>query len=290
MIKAVQFAHLAKSSKDFAALVEVLDALGLERGDGWEEKRYRGVIFLAPQGQLGVMQGEGFRSAHVRLEVTDADALYELARRKKLRIAQEIEDTPWGARWFTIEAGGIRIAVFSPPAAEPSGIAGRLDARGKRFGIVVSRFNSFITERLLGGALDALRRTGARERDIEVARVPGAFEIPAAARALAATRRFHAVICIGCILRGETSHYEHLANEVTRGIGQSAQETGVPHAYGLLTCDTLEQAIDRAGLKSGNKGFEAGLSAVEMASLKKAVSRPPSAVRRMRKQPSRRKR
>jgi 6,7-dimethyl-8-ribityllumazine synthase len=279
VIKAVQFAHLAKSSKDFTALVEVLDALGLERGDGWEEERYRGVIFLAPQGQLGVMQGEGFRSAHVRLEVTDADSLYQLARRKKLRIAQEIEDTAWGARWFTIEAGGIRIAVFSPPATEPSGMAGKLDARGKRFGIVVSRFNSFITERLLDGALDALHRTGARERDIEVARVPGAFEIPAAARALAATDRFDAVICIGCILRGETSHYEHLANEVTRGIGQSAQETGVPHAYGLLTCDTLEQAIDRAGLKSGNKGFEAGLSAVEMASLKKAVSRQPSAVR-----------
>jgi 6,7-dimethyl-8-ribityllumazine synthase len=279
VIKAVQFAHLAKSSKDFSALVEVLDALGLERGDGWEEKNYRGVIFLAPQGQLGVMQGEGFRSAHVRLEVTDADSLYQLARRKKLRIAHEIEDTAWGARWFTIEAGGIRIAVFSPPAAQPSGTAGKLDARGKRFGIVVSRFNSFITERLLGGALDALRRTGARERDIEVARVPGAFEIPAAARALAATRRFDAVICLGCILRGETSHYDHLANEVTRGIGQSAQETGVPHAYGLLTCDTLEQAIDRAGLKSGNKGFEAGLSAVEMASLKKAVSRQPSAVR-----------
>ncbi len=281
MIRAIQFACLAKGSKEFDALVDVLDALGLERGEGWEEKRSRGVIFLAPQGQLEIMLGEGFRDAQVRLEVTDADALHELARRKKLRIVEKIGDTDWGARWFAVEAGGVRVAIFSRAAKlAASGIEGKLDARGQRFGIVVSRFNAFITERLLAGALDALRRTGARDRDIEIARVPGAFEIPAAARAMAESKRFDAVVCLGCILRGETSHYEHLANEVTRGIGQSAQETGFPHAYGLLTCDTLEQAIDRAGLKGGNKGFEAGLSAVEMASLKAAVGRRPSAARR----------
>ena len=290
MIKAIQLACLAQNSKDFDALVDVLDALGLERGEGWQEKRSCGVVFLAPQSQFEVMQGEGFCDAQVRLEVTDADALHELACRKKLRIVEKIEDTDWGARWFTVEAGGIRIAIFSRPGKPASaGIEGRLDARGKRFGIVVSRFNAFITERLLAGALDALHRTGAHDRDIEIARVPGAFEIPVAARAMARSKRFDAVVCLGCILRGETSHYEHLSNEVTRGIGQSAQETGVPHAYGLLTCDTLEQAIDRAGLKSGNKGFEAGLSAVEMASLKEAVGNQRTAVRTTRKRESRRK-
>ncbi|MCI0355869.1 MAG: 6,7-dimethyl-8-ribityllumazine synthase [Acidobacteria bacterium] len=178
--------------------------------------------------------------------------------------------------------------MFSRPQKQEKAREGALDARGKRFGIVVSRFNSFITERLLQGALDALHRTGARDRDIEIVRVPGSFEIPAAARALAASSRCVAVICLGCIIRGETTHYEHLANEVTRGIGQSAQETGVPHAYGILTCDTLEQAIDRAGLKSGNKGFDAGLSAVEMANL--ARSRQSSVGGKARKRKVRRRR
>ena len=155
---------------------------------------------------------------------------------------------------------------------------GKLDASGRRFAIVVSRFNAFITERLLQSACDGLLRTGASKKDIDIARVPGAFEIPSAARALALTGKYDAIICIGCLLRGDTAHYDVIVNEVTRGIGQSAQETGVPHAFGVLTCDTLEQAIDRAGLKMGNKGFEAALAAVEMASLKTAVSSQPSAV------------
>jgi 6,7-dimethyl-8-ribityllumazine synthase len=146
---------------------------------------------------------------------------------------------------------------------------------------VVSRFNSFITERLLQSAHDGLLRSGARKKDIEIVRVPGAFEIPLAARTLAETRNYDAVICLGCLLRGDTAHYDVIVNEVTRGIGQSAQETGVPHAFGVLTCETLEQAIDRAGLKMGNKGFEAALAAVEMASLKTAISRQPSAVRKV---------
>jgi len=136
---------------------------------------------------------------------------------------------------------------------------------------VVSRFNSFITERLLASAVDALRRTGASDRNIKIVRVPGSFEIPAAARALAQTGKVDAIICLGCLLRGETSNYEHIAEEVTRGVGQSAEDTGVPHAWGVLTCDNLEQAIDRAGLKSGNKGFEAALAAVEMASLRRQL-------------------
>jgi len=148
---------------------------------------------------------------------------------------------------------------------------GELNASGLRFGIVVSRFNEFITDRLLHSASDGLLRSGANEEDIEIVRVPGAFEIPSAARTLAETKKYDAVICLGCLLRGDTAHYDVIVNEVARGIGQSAQETGVPHAFGVLTCDTLEQAIDRAGLKMGNKGFEAALAAVEMANLKKAV-------------------
>jgi 6,7-dimethyl-8-ribityllumazine synthase len=156
-------------------------------------------------------------------------------------------------------------------------LAGKLNAAGVRFAIVVSRFNEFITERLLRSAYDGLLRSGAREKDVTVVRVPGSFEIPSAARTLAETGKYDAIICLGCLLRGDTAHYDVIVNEVTRGIGQSAQETGVPHAFGVLTCESLEQAIDRAGLKMGNKGLEAALSAIEMANLKKAVSSQPSA-------------
>ena len=114
-------------------------------------------------------------------------------------------------------------------------------------------------------------RSGAKRKDIVLARVPGAFEIPSAARTLAETKKYDAIICIGCLLRGDTAHYDVIVNEVTRGIGQSAQETGVPHAFGVLTCETLEQAIDRAGLKMGNKGLEVALAAIEMANLRRAV-------------------
>ena len=139
-------------------------------------------------------------------------------------------------------------------------LGGALNAAGKRFAIVVSRFNAFITERLLLSACDGLLRTGAKKEDVELVRVPGAFEIPLTARKLAETGKYDAIICLGCLLRGDTAHYDVIVNEVTRGIGQSAQETGVPHAFGVLTCETLEQAIDRAGLKMGNKGFEAALA------------------------------
>src|SRR5215831_6303947 len=183
---------------------------------------------------------------------------------------------------FTTEGTGDHrgktLKIESVPEAAVSGIAGKLDASGRRFAIVVSRFNSFISERLLLSACDGLIRTGAAQRDIDIVRVPGAFEIPSAARTLAQTAKYDAIICIGCLLRGDTAHYDVIVNEVTRGIGQSAQETGVPHAFGVLTCDTLEQAIDRAGLKMGNKGFEAALAAVEMVSLKEAVSSQRSAL------------
>jgi 6,7-dimethyl-8-ribityllumazine synthase len=158
-----------------------------------------------------------------------------------------------------------------PPAPAVAAIEGGLSAAGRRFAIVVSRFNAFITERLFQGAYDGLLRSGANKNDIVLVRVPGAFEIPSASRTLAETSKYDAIICIGCLLRGDTAHYDVIVNEVTRGIGQSAQETGVPHAFGVLTCDTLEQAIDRAGLKMGNKGFEAALAAVEMANLTAGV-------------------
>jgi 6,7-dimethyl-8-ribityllumazine synthase len=164
-----------------------------------------------------------------------------------------------------------KVKVERPREPTVPAIAGSLDATGKRFAIVVSRFNSFITERLFQSAYDGLLRSGAAKRDIVLVRVPGAFEIPSAARTLAETKKYDVIICIGCLLRGDTAHYDVIVNEVTRGIGQSAQESGVPHAFGVLTCDTLEQAIDRAGLKMGNKGFEAALAAVEMANLREAV-------------------
>jgi 6,7-dimethyl-8-ribityllumazine synthase len=172
-----------------------------------------------------------------------------------------------------------QIKIERPAPAPRNVIEGKLNAAGHKFGIVVSRFNSFITERLLSSAIDALRRTGASDHNIRIVRVPGAFEIPSAARTLAETGSVEAVICLGCLLRGETSNYEQVSAEVTRGVGQSAQETGVPHSFGVLTCDTLEQAIDRAGLKSGNKGFEAALAAVEMASLTSQVRSQKSAVK-----------
>ncbi len=157
---------------------------------------------------------------------------------------------------------------------EPSELRGAATAKGFRFGIVVSRFNSFITERLLAGALDALHAAGAADDAIEIVRVPGSFEIPLAAKKIAAAGRASAVIAIGCVLRGETSHYEYICSEVARGVQLAQMDTGVPVIFCVLTCDTLEQAIDRAGLKDGNKGYEAGLAAIEMANLSRTLGRP----------------
>jgi 6,7-dimethyl-8-ribityllumazine synthase len=150
-------------------------------------------------------------------------------------------------------------------------IEGKLLAAGFRFAIVVSRFNAFITERLLDGAVDGLERTGCAPDAIEIARVPGSREVPLVARELAKSGRYDAVICLGAVIRGETTHYDYVAEEVSKGAGQVTMETGVPTIFGVLTCDTLEQAIDRAGAKSGNKGFEAALTAIEMAHLMKQL-------------------
>jgi 6,7-dimethyl-8-ribityllumazine synthase len=155
---------------------------------------------------------------------------------------------------------------------QPQSTAGNLSATGLRFGIVVSRFNGFITDRLLSAALDALERSGARSEDVEMVRVPGAFELPLAAKKFAATGRFDALIAIGCVLRGETTHYDYVCSETARGLQLAQMDTSVPIIFCVLTCDTLEQAIDRAGLKGGNKGFEAGLAAIEIAQLSRKIS------------------
>jgi 6,7-dimethyl-8-ribityllumazine synthase len=155
---------------------------------------------------------------------------------------------------------------------QPGQIRGELRADALRFALVVSRFNSFITDRLLAGALDALERAGARSEQVDVVRVPGSFEIPVAAKKLGESGKYDALVCIGCILRGDTPHFEYIATEVARGVQLAQIETGIPMAFCVLTCDTLEQAIDRAGLKSGNKGFEAGLTALEMANLARKLS------------------
>ncbi|CAN5410873.1 6,7-dimethyl-8-ribityllumazine synthase [soil metagenome] len=149
---------------------------------------------------------------------------------------------------------------------------GRLNAEGFRFAVVSSRWNDFLTSRLVEGALDALERLGADEKSVEHFRVPGSFEIPLLARKLAGSGKYDAVICVGTIIRGQTPHFEYIAGEVTKGIAQAGMETGVPVVYGIVTADTLEQAIDRAGVKVGNKGCEAAMSAVELVNLYKEVA------------------
>jgi 6,7-dimethyl-8-ribityllumazine synthase len=150
-------------------------------------------------------------------------------------------------------------------------IEGDLNAKGLKFGIVVSRFNDFITGRLEGGALDCLRRHGAVEKDIEVVKVPGAFEIPMSAKRMVAANKYDAVLCLGAVIRGATPHFGYVAAEAAKGVGSLAMESSIPVLFGVLTTDNLEQAIERAGSKSGNKGWETALAAIEMANLYKKI-------------------
>jgi len=149
---------------------------------------------------------------------------------------------------------------------------GVLLGKGLKFGLVVSRFNEFLTKRLLDGAQDALLRHGVNQEDVEIAWVPGAFEIPLVAKKLAETKRFDAVICLGAVVRGGTPHFEYIATEVTKGIAKVGLDTGLPVVYGVITADTLEQAIERAGTKMGNQGFDAAVEAIEMANLVKSIA------------------
>lgn len=153
----------------------------------------------------------------------------------------------------------------------PNIIEGDLNAAGLKFGIAVSRFNDFVTGRLVDGAVDALVRHGAAENDIDIVKVPGAFEIPPAAKKLCSLNRYDAVICLGAVIRGATPHFNFVAAEASKGVGAVAMESGIPVLFGILTTDTLEQAIERAGAKSGNKGWETAVAAVEMANLYKKL-------------------
>ncbi len=274
MIKGITTIRRIGSPKVFAALCELLSSLGFERGKGWKDSRSEGAAFLAPVGNLELVHSQAAHHTDLWVEVTDLDSIQNILARKKIKLVPYVFETDWDARAFVAEpVKGLKVAFWQKNRPKSGATEGDMNARGLKFAIVVARWNSFITERLLQGALDALRRSGSREEDISVVRVPGSFEIPSQSRTLAETGKYDAIITLGCLIRGDTTHYEHIATEVTRGIGQSAQETGVPHTYGVLTCETLEQALDRAGLKSGNKGFEAAMSAVEMANLKRRTGK-----------------
>ena len=153
-------------------------------------------------------------------------------------------------------------------------IEGQLDSRGLRIAVLVARFNSFITDRLLEGALDALRRTGCADQDIELIRVPGSWELPVAAREVALQKRHDALICLGAVIRGDTPHFDYVAGAAANGLAQIPMQTGIPLAFGVLTTNSVEQAVDRAGAKSGNKGFDAAMTAIEMAQLMRRLREP----------------
>jgi len=152
-------------------------------------------------------------------------------------------------------------------------LQGHLNAQNRKFGLVISRFNEFISHKLLDGAMDCLLRHGADEKNISVYWVPGSFEIPLLAQKIASSGKFNAIICLGVVIRGDTPHFEYVASEVTKGIAQVSLHTGTPVAFGIITADTIEQAIERAGTKSGNKGWDAALSAIEMADLFKKLEK-----------------
>ena len=287
----IQWVHLGmqvRSEEDFNLLTKLLPALGLHGRDLEDYGTYKLQSFLPSVAALDVVvRKTPHEQVDLELTISDPDTAIEIVKKMGLRIIGDhsgVEPTNSSRSFGVLLPGGTKVSVTGIRTGVygfgPRGTQGNLNGKRKKFALVVSRFNSFIVERLLSGAVDALMNCGAdRKNSIQVVRVPGAFEIPSAARTLAETGKYDAVICLGCLLRGDTAHYDVIVNEVTRGIGQSAQETGVPHAFGVLTCETLEQAIDRAGLKMGNKGFEAALAAVEMANLKRAISHQPSAVR-----------
>ncbi len=279
MIKGISFLRASGSSEAYETLGGFFAALGFASGKGWNEEGSRGASFLAPLGNLEFVDGRFPSTADILVEVTALDAVHQAAAAwlrtqggdEALSRLSAITDTHWRSQIFTVEpVHGSSFSFWAwtdPVRGKPIALEGDLSAAGMRFAIVVARWNAVITDRLLEGALDALMRSGASRADIQVLRVPGAWEIPSAARAVANTRLADAVITLGCLLRGETAHYEAIYNEVARGIGQSQQETGIPHSFGVLTCETLEQALNRAGIKAGNKGFEAAAAAIEMVSL-----------------------
>lgn len=283
MIKGISILRRAGDKAAYDRLSSFFSAMGFARGAGWKDTVSAGASFLAPLGNLEFVNGQFPFVADVMFEVTSLDAAYQSAERwlranggdEAVARLKEPIDTDWKSRIFTVEPEpGFAFTFWAwtdPLRGKPVSVEGDLSAEGMKFAIVTARWNAVITDRLLEGALDALLRSGAKRADIEVVRVPGAWEIPAAARTLAEQKKVDAIVTLGCLLRGETAHYEAIYNEVARGIGQSQQETGVPHSFGVLTCETLEQALNRAGIKAGNKGFEAAAAAIEMVSLRRKL-------------------
>ena len=285
MIKGITFVHAASTPAVYDTLHRFCSAVGLEPGRSWETDMSRGAPFLAPVGSFELLDGMAHLPAELLIEVTAIDDVHRAAKewleqavgpQEAAKRITNVGPTTWKSLAFTIEpVPGIPFGFWQwedPLRGKPIAVEGDLSASGMRFGMVVSRWNAVITERLLQGALDGLLRSGASREQIEIVRVPGAWEIPSAARALANTKRFDGIIALGCLLRGETAHYEAIYNEVSRGIGQSQQETGVPHGFGVLTCETLEQALHRAGIKAGNKGFEAAVATIEMVDLHRKIA------------------
>jgi 6,7-dimethyl-8-ribityllumazine synthase len=285
MIKGITLISAIASGDTFDRLNSLFLALGFEPGRGWQDEMGRGTALLTPLGNLEFVTGRLPAVPPVLIEVTNLDAVHAAVQSWMLgsyrtedvaSLLSSPELTHWNSRLFTVElAPELRLGFWqseNPLHGKPVAVEGDLSATGMRFAIVTTRWNAVITDRLLQGSLDGLYRSGAGKADVEIVRVPGAWEIPSAARVLAESKRFDAIITLGCLLRGETAHYEAIYTEVARGIGQSQQETGVPHAFGVLTCETLEQALDRAGVKAGNKGFEAAIAAIEMVSIQRKLA------------------
>jgi 6,7-dimethyl-8-ribityllumazine synthase len=283
MIKGISILRSTGDKAAYESLSSFFSAMGFASGAGWTNSMSAGVSFLAPLGNLEFVNGQFPSVADVMFEVTSLDAAYQSAERwlranggdtAVARLKGPI-DTDWKSRIFTVEPQpGFAFTFWAwtdPLKGKPFAMEGDLSAEGMKFAIVTARWNAVITDRLLDGAIDALLRSGAKRADIETVRVPGAWEIPVAARTIAEQKKVDAIVTLGCLLRGETAHYEAIYNEVARGIGQSQQETGMPHSFGVLTCETLEQALNRAGIKAGNKGFEAASAAIEMVSLRRKL-------------------
>lgn len=288
MIKGMTLVREVASADALDKLGRLLLSLGFEEGKGWKSEDARGTALLAPLGNLELITGRAPAVPPILIEVAGLDAVHAAVEQWMLanyrteeveNLLTKPESTHWNSRLFTVKLtdgarDGLTLGFWqseNPLHGKPAAIEGDLSAQGMRFGVVTARWNAVITDRLLQGSLDALYRSGAAKGDVEIVRVPGAWEVPSAARTLAETKKLDAIVTLACLIRGETAHYEAIYNEVARGIGQSQQETGIPHAFGVLTCETLEQALDRAGIKAGNKGFEAAIAAIEMVSIHRKI-------------------
>lgn len=299
MVKGLTVVRPVASVAAWERVSALFAELGFEPGKGWDDGTGKGAAFLSPLGNVEFVTGRLPAVPEMLVECTQLDVVHAIVKRwvaaevRSDEIASrltEIEPTHWKSRMFAVQldsadladktAASLRFGFWERDdvfAGQPVAIEGDLSAAGMRFGIVVARWNAVITDRLLQGALDGIVRSGGAKGDIAIVRVPGAWEVPAAARMMAdlkdasGRRKYDAIVTLGCLLRGETAHYEAIYNEAARGIGQSQQETGVPHAFGVLTCETLEQALNRAGVKAGNKGFEAAMAAIEMVSIARKI-------------------